>query len=133
MQTEFPDRNEVIGLLKGIGQDAQTMVRQEVALARSELRRDISKASKVGAEAGMGAVLAVLGALLLVLASVFGLVALFPALPLWASFLSIGLALALVGGFMLAAARRQFQSLDLAPKQTIQTLKDTARVLAPGG
>ena len=67
MATERERDTSVASLLGGIVGDAQELVRKEIALARQEIREEISSAKDAGIQLAIaGAVLAV-GGLLLVL------------------------------------------------------------------
>ena len=111
-------------LFAELARETSTLVRQEVELAKTEMSQ---KAVRVGRDVGflaIGGAVLYAGFLALLAALIVGLGQL--GLPWWLSALLVGLVVAAVGGFLiqqgLAALRRE----DLAPRQTIATLKEDA-------
>jgi hypothetical protein len=123
MQERKEDRS--LGeLFADLAQETSTLVRQEVALAKTELTQ---KASRVGRDIAMlvvGGAVAYAGLLVLLAAVVFGLTAL--GLPAWLSALIVGLVVAAVGYFLVQRGRDALGREDLTPRQTIETLKEDA-------
>ena len=110
-------------LLSGIVGDAQTLVRQEIALARQEVREEIDAAKSAGIKLGIaGAVLAI-GGLLLVLTLAQGIADLLN-WPVWAGYGLVGLVLAIVGYVMLSSAQKQIKEVKPVPEKTVETLKE---------
>jgi hypothetical protein len=108
-------------LFSELAQDTSTLVRKEVQLAKTEMSQ---KASRVGKDVGFlaaGAALAYAG-LLAVLAGVIVLVG--QVIPMWLSAFLVGLVVAAVGYFLLRRGLDALKREDLAPRQTIQTLKE---------
>jgi len=111
-----------LGELVGeVTRDLSTLMRQEVELAKSELRDEASKAGKAG---GMLGGAAVAGLLLAIFASLALMFALGEVIPLgWAALIVApiwGIAVAVmyaIGGSRLAALRP-------TPERTVQTLKE---------
>lgn len=123
-------KEEVTPLLQGIVADTQTLVRQEVALARSEVRQDLKAATQVVAGFAVGAVVATMAGLLLCLALASYISWSFPEIPLWGSLLAVGTGLGVAAVALLANSRREARHLDLAPRETIQSLKENAKWIA---
>lgn len=128
----LPDKEELLNLFQGISQDARTLIRQEGMLLRAELQRDAGQAAKVAGEMAVAGVIAGMGSLLLTLAVVFGLTWVFPDLPLWGSFASVGFILSLTSGVLVTRAWGRAKQLELTPKQTLRSLKKDLNLLAPG-
>jgi hypothetical protein len=108
-------------LFSELAQDTSTLVRKEVQLAKTEMSQ---KASRVGKDLGFlaaGAALAYAG-LLAVLAGVIVLVG--QVIPMWLSAFLVGLVVAAVGYFLLRRGLDALKREDLAPRQTIETLKE---------
>ena len=108
-------------LFSELAQDTSTLVRKEVQLAKTEMSQ---KASRVGKDLGFlaaGAALAYAG-LLAVLAGVIVLVG--QVIPMWLSALLVGLVVAAVGYFLVRRGLEALEREDLAPRQTIETLKE---------
>jgi tetrahydromethanopterin S-methyltransferase subunit G len=108
-------------LFSELAQDTSTLVRKEVQLAKTEMSQ---KASKVGKDIGFlaaGGAVAYAG-LLAILAGI--IVLLGQVIPMWLSALLVGLAVAGVGYFLVRRGLDALRREDLAPRQTIETLKE---------
>jgi protein-S-isoprenylcysteine O-methyltransferase Ste14 len=130
MATERERESEpsVATLLSGIVADAQELVRQEIALARQEVREEINTAKDAGIKLGIaGAVLAI-GGLLLVLTLAQALADLFN-WPAWAGYGLVGVVLAIVGYFLLSAAQKRLKEVHPVPEKTVETLKENVEWL----
>ncbi len=115
-------------LLSGIVADAQELVRQEIALARQEIREEISTAKDAGIKLGIaGAVLAI-GGLLLVLTLAQALADLFN-WPTWAGYGLVGVVLAIVGYLLFSAAQKRLKEVHPVPERTVETLKENVEWL----
>ncbi|HEX8219715.1 MAG TPA: phage holin family protein [Chloroflexia bacterium] len=123
MQVNKEDRS--IGeLFADLAKESSVLVRQEVALAKAELTQ---KAGEVGKDIGFLAVgglvlyaglLAIIAAIIIVLGTV--------GVPWWLSALLVGLIVAGVGYFLVQKGLKALKRENLAPRQTIQTLKEDA-------
>jgi Putative Actinobacterial Holin-X, holin superfamily III len=121
----------VRSLIGDVASDATRLLRQEVELARAEIRREARKAATAGRLFASGAMALHLVA---VLASVaVGLVAgriLADRLPQWSEFApavtTAGLALLwlVIGLVLLWRGRRRLRSISPVPRQTIKTIKE---------
>ena len=123
-------KEEITPLLRGIVADTQTLLRQEVALARSEVRQDLKAATQVVAGLAVGAVVATMAGLLLSLALANYISWSFPGIPLWGSLLAVGLGLGVAAAALLTNSRREARQLDMAPRETINSLKENAKWIA---
>lgn len=110
-------------LLSGIVGDAQTLVRQEIALARQEVREELGQAKDAGIKLAVAGVILAIGGLLLVLMLAQGLADLFD-WPNWAGYGLVGAVLAIVGGILFSSAQRQLKQVKPVPEQTVETLKE---------
>jgi MFS family permease len=123
MATEREYDASLSALLSGIVGDAQELVRKEIALARQEIREEISAAKNAGtALAIAGAVLAI-GGIFLLITLALGLADLFD-WPSWAGFGLVGLVSAIVGAVLLASARQRLQEVHPLPERTVETMKE---------
>lgn len=120
MQTRRDDRS--LGeLFAELSRETSNLVREEVALAKSEVRKTATEAGKdVGFMAAGGSVayagfLAIIAAIILVLGEF---------LPLWIAALLVGLVVAGIGYFLVQRGLSGFKNLQVAPQQTIETLKE---------
>lgn len=108
-------------LFSELAQETSTLVRQEVDLAKTEMGE---KASRVGKDVGFlaaGGVLAYAG-LLAILAAV--IVVLDTFLPLWLAALLVGLVVVGIGYFLIKKGLDALKREDVAPRTTIETLKE---------
>jgi hypothetical protein len=111
-------------LFSELAQETSTLVRQEVALAKTEMTQKASRAGRhVGVLAAGGAV--TYAGLLAILA---GIIALLDAImPLWVAALLVGIVVAVVGYLLVRRALDALKREDFAPKETIETLKEDQR------
>ena len=109
-------------LFRQLAQDSATLVRQEMALAKAELRENVKHAVRDAAMVAVGGGIAVVGALVLVL---FLVLALGDALnEYWLGALIVGLVFLIAGGVLAMGSLRRLKSDGLAPERTLQTLKE---------
>ena len=108
-------------LFSELSQETTTLIRQEVNLAKTEMSQ---KASRVGKDVGFmaaGGAVAYAG-LLAIIAGVIALVGL--VIPLWLSALLVGVVVAAIGYFLVKRGLDALKQEDLAPRETIETLKE---------
>jgi len=121
MQTVRDDRS-LGDLFAELTRETSKLVRQEVALAKTEMTQ---KASAVGKDIGFlaagGAVLYA-GFLALLAAVILALVGL--GLPAWVAALVVGLVVAGVGGYLVQRGLTALRRTNMAPQQTLDTLKE---------
>jgi hypothetical protein len=110
-------------LFAELSRESTTLVRQEIALAKTEI---FQKASRVGKDIGFlfvgGAVLyagflAIMGAVILLLGAL---------IPWWLAALLVGVIVAGVGYGMVQKGRDALTHEDLAPRRTLDELKESA-------
>jgi uncharacterized membrane protein YqjE len=113
-------------LFRQLAQDSATLVRQEISLARAEMRENLR--GMVG-----GVVLLAIGggallmAALALTAFVIALLGIWLGHNYWLSALIVGVVYALIGAMMLARGKKVMQTSELKPERTIQTLNDDKR------
>ncbi len=109
-------------LLKQLTRDSATLVRQEVALAKAELRQNVKSLAKDAAMIAIGAVLALVGGLVMV---AFLVILLGDVLDnYWLGALIVGVLFLLVGGLLAMSGAKKLQKEEVAPTRTIETLKE---------
>jgi hypothetical protein len=119
-----PDSDEsMTKLISGIISDAQELVRQQLAMFRTELKHDVRRTKQALVALVIGLALVSVGATLLCFMAVYGLEAAFE-LPLWACFGIVGGLLALGGGLAFYSALRQFNEFNPLPDESAQALKE---------
>jgi hypothetical protein len=115
------DDRSIGELFAELSQETTTLVRQEVQLAKTEMSQ---KASRVGKDVGFlaaGGAVAYAG-LLAILAGV--IVLLGQVIPMWLSALLVGIVVAAVGYFLVRKGLDALKQENLAPQETIETLKE---------
>ena len=108
-------------LFAELSQQMTTLVRQEVALATTELGQ---KAARVGRDIGflaLGGAVAYAGLLAIVAALILLLAALVPG---WLAALIVGVVVGAIGYVLVQKGLAALKREDLAPRQTIDTLKE---------
>ncbi|WP_254507253.1 phage holin family protein [Anatilimnocola floriformis] len=119
-QTSEPSLTQ---LLSGIITDAQELLRQQLAMLRTEMKEDVRRTKQALVALVCGLALASVGVTLLCFMAVYGLQAAF-ALPLWACFGIVGGLLAAAGGGAFYAAVIQFNAFNPLPDESAQALKE---------
>jgi hypothetical protein len=123
--TERPVEDRSIGALIGeVTQDISKLFRQEVALAKAELKDEAAKAGKAGGMLAGAGFAGYMVAVLLSLALVFALDAVMPLG--WAAVI-VAVLWAIVGGVLYSVGRKRLKDVDPVPRQTVETLKEDAQ------
>lgn len=112
-------------LLKQFGQDAGTLVKQEIALAKLELRESLQTFTRDAGKLGAAAGLALFGAMALLAFLIIGLGDLID--NYWLSALIVAVVLLGVAAVMGRGALDHMKRSSLAPQETVQTLRDDQR------
>ncbi len=113
-----------IGELFGqLSQDMTLLVRQELQLARAEMSDKISRLTTNLISVGAGGFVAYLGGLALVAALILAIRDL-ANISLAVSALIVGAVLAIAGYMMLQKGLKELKRVDLAPRRTVESLKD---------
>jgi hypothetical protein len=124
MVDETRDERSLGQLFGDLTRQLSTLVRAELDLARAEVT---SKAGVVGRDAALvGAGGALVHAGFLALMAAVALLLVEVGLEAWISALLVGVVVAAIGGFLVQRGRTELQQIDLAPKRTMETLKDDA-------
>jgi membrane-bound ClpP family serine protease len=113
-------------LLTGLMNDAKELLRQELALAKHEVRQELRQTLLVVVFLGIGIGIAAIGGLLLILMLVHLLHAL-TALPLWACYGIVGGLFAVVGVVLLIIGKRKTAGIHMVPRETVETMKENAQ------
>jgi uncharacterized membrane protein YqjE len=125
-----PDTPASITQLVGdIVSDVQTLLRQELQLAKTEIRQEWEKTKTAAGSMAAGAGLLTVAGLLMSFAAVYALWAVAPGLPLWACFAVMGVALGFIGGILVATGRNQAAEVSIIPPQTAESLKEDVQWL----
>ena len=109
-------------LFRQLADDSATLIRQEVALAKTEMRQNVQHAARDASMIAVGGVVAAIGALVLVafLVMIVGKALGAP----WAGALAVGLLFVVVGAVLAMRAAKHLKKDTLTPEQTIRSLKE---------
>ena len=113
-------------LFSELAAETGTLVRQEVALAQTEITQKATSVGKnvgflvVGGAVGYAALLSVLAALIIGLANF---------IPAWASALIVGVVVGIVAFLMVSSALKSLKETELTPRETVKSLKEDAEWL----
>jgi Putative Actinobacterial Holin-X, holin superfamily III len=113
-------------LLTGLMHDAMVLLRQEVALAKHEIRAELWNIILAVLSLGVGGGIAAIGGLLLILMLVHLLQAL-TALPLWACYGIVGGLFAVVGVVLLVLGKQKMARIHLMPQGTVETMQENVQ------
>lgn len=103
-----------------------TLVRQEVALAQTEIIHTATKVGKnvgylvVGGAVAYAAALAIIAGIILLLSQF---------IPAWGSALLVGVVIGGAAYFMISSALAELRNTDPMPRNTIETIKEDAKWL----
>lgn len=129
MQAAVREERSIGQLLKELRDETTTLLRQEVDLAKTEMGE---KASRVGRNVGslaVGGGVALLGALALLAAVVYGLTSILNqfmsvGVAIWLAPLIVGAVLAAIGYSLVQKALAALRQESLTPTRTTQTLQE---------
>ena len=114
-------------LFQELSQDTSVLIRQEMALARTEMSERVSAFARDAAMIGAGGVLLHVALLAVTAASILGLVQL--GLQGWLAALIVAAVFGIVGGVIIASGRAAMKRRTLTPVETVDSLKETAQWL----
>lgn len=123
MPTYGNDQRSLGELVGEVTRNMGLLVRQEVALAKTEMTEKASAAGKDAAWVVAGGLLAYVG-LLAIVAGIILVLTQVVGLDAWLSALIVGLAIALIGGLVLQRGIKDLRQLDMAPRRTAVTIRD---------
>ncbi|HEX7240935.1 MAG TPA: YhjD/YihY/BrkB family envelope integrity protein, partial [Longimicrobiaceae bacterium] len=120
-------------MFRDLSTDASTLIRQEVALAKTEMRRNVRALAGDVANMAVWGVVAAIGGLVLVAFLVTVVGDLLDSY--WLGALLVGLLFVAAGAFMAFRSLRHLRTVSVKPENTVETLRDTqawARAEASG-
>ena len=117
------------GLLRGILMDLRTLIREEIALARVEIREQAGRAKAAALSFGIAVAALAFGGVFLLIALATAIADLLN-WPVWSGFLIVAVVLSVVGVVTLTSGRKQLQSVHAVPEETISTLKENSEWIA---
>lgn len=101
--------------------ELSTLFRQEVDLAKAEVRQEAGKAGQAVGMLAAGGIAALIAVLILAMAAGFGLAEIMP--TGWA-FALVGVVIAIVAAVLFASGKKRLSAVNPRPDQTIETLKE---------
>lgn len=130
MTTETPQSTSIPGLLRDLRDETTTLLRQEVNLAKAEMKENVSRVGSHVAHLAIGGFVAYAGIIVLLigighlLGALLMRAGLDPEVAQWLAPSVVGLIVAIVGWAMLAKAKKSLAHEDLVPRQTVETMRD---------
>jgi Putative Actinobacterial Holin-X, holin superfamily III len=123
MAYEDPQSDSITHTIGRLIDDVRELFREEVALARAELRQEVSAFGAAAMQMGAGAAagLFAVGFLLLAIAQGFAALVGWPA---WGGYLAMAIVLGLIAAVALMTGRKKARSIPAVP-QTVESIKET--------
>lgn len=115
------DTPKLSSLLGELTTELSTLMRQEVALAKAEVRVEAKHAGKAAGKLAAAAVIGLVAVFLLSWALAF-LIGLFT--ETWIGFAVVGILYAVVAAVLGNNGKKQMQEVDPKPQHTVETLKE---------
>jgi MFS family permease len=109
--------------------DLRTLIKEEIALARVELREQAGRARAAAISFGIAIVALAFGGAFLLIALATAIADMLD-WPVWAGFLVVALLLSLIGVVTLASGRKKLQTVHAVPEETISTVKENSEWIA---
>ena len=122
-------QDSIGSLIRGILNDLRTLIREEIALARVEIREQAGRAKAAALSFGIAAAALAFGGIFLLVAIALGIANLL-GWPAWTGFLIVALLLCIGGIIILSTGRKQLSSIHAVPEQTVTTLKENSEWIA---
>ncbi len=120
--------NSFATLLSGALNDARELLRQEIALARFEIREEISRAVSAAIALAAGALVLLVAALFILTGCARGFARLVN-WPIWAGFFVVGGVLLIAGLVAVYIGSSRVKQLRAVPPQTAETIKEDVQWL----
>ena len=130
MNPETTHPNSIPGLLRELRDETTTLMRQEVALAKSEMKENVSRMGSHAAQMAVGGFVAYAGIIVLLigighlLGAILIRMGIDQQVAQWLAPSIVGLIVAVIGWVMLSKAKHAIAHDDLAPRQTIDSLRE---------
>jgi xanthine/uracil permease len=130
MNSQPAPTNSIPGLLRELRDETTTLLRQEVNLAKTEIKENASRVGGHVAHIAVGGFVAYAGVIVLLIGIGHLLGALLVRMGLdeqvaqWLAPSIVGLIVALIGWMMVSKAKNAMAHEDLAPRQTIDSLRE---------
>ena len=129
MDPQVTQTESLGGLVRGILMDLRTLIREEIALARVEIRDQATRARAAAMAFGIAAGALLFGGTFLLIAIAIGIADVLD-WPSWAGFLVVAVLLAAIGFVTLSSGRKQLRTVHAVPEETVTTLKENSEWIA---
>jgi uncharacterized membrane protein YqjE len=129
MDPQVTHQESLGGLIRGILMDLRTLIREEIALARVEIREQVTRARTAAVSFGIALGALLFGGIFLLIAIAMGIADLLN-WPAWTGFLIVAVLLALIGFVTLSSGRKKLQTVHAVPEETVTTLKENSEWIA---
>lgn len=126
MMTEPSEQRPLGELFSELASNTGTLVRKEVELVAVEMTVKAKTAGRNAAMVAVGSAVTLLGVMALMAALVLGLGTF---MPLWAAALVVGAVVSTTGGALAMGGMKAFKAIDVAPRQTMETLEENRQWL----
>lgn len=121
--------DSIPGLIRGILDDLRTLIREEIELARVELREQAGRARTAAISFAVAAIALAAGGGFLLIAIALGIADLLN-WPAWAGFLAVAIVMAGGGLVALGAGRKQLREFHAVPEETVSSVKENSAWIA---
>jgi hypothetical protein len=125
-QPMIKDERSIGDLFSELANETGTLIRQEVALAQAEITKKATDAGKNAASIAIGGFVGYAAFLALLAAIIAGLSYM---MPVWLSALIVAIVVGAVAFYLISSALAKLKKADLAPRETVMTLKEDAQWL----
>lgn len=124
MEYEDPRADSITNIFRQVVDDVRELFREELALARAELRQEASAFTSAAVQIGLGAAAGAFAVLFLLLGIAQGAARLF-GIGVWASYLGMGILLGIAAGIALLMGRSRIQNTPAVPRRTVESIQET--------
>jgi cobalamin biosynthesis protein CobD/CbiB len=114
----------VTQLVSGIVDDAQVLLRQQIALLKHEVRKDLQEAKQLSLSFLAGGMACAVSTVLCSFALVYLLNWLWPVIPLWAGFAIVGFVFAMAASILFYAAKQRLEEITPISDEAQQAIKE---------
>lgn len=118
-QQERPSLGELFG---DLSEQTRTLMRQEIELAKVEIKQEAVRAGKASGKLVAGAAIGFVAFLLISWAIAWAIALV---LPTWAGFAIVGVIYAVIAAVLAQSGRKELQQVNLPPPQTVDEVKET--------
>jgi hypothetical protein len=124
---QSPPERSMTTLVSGIIADVQHLIQQQLAMFRQEIRDDLRKSRDAALSLAVGIGITLIGSVLLLLMLPLLLHWAAPELPLWACFGIVGGVFTALGGILIYAGVKKFESFNPLSDKSIEAFKENLK------